>query len=76
MSWVSLPSRYRYARESPAWHRNILPERTRAHTAVVPIPARDSSCIAFWNTKRLALSSVFFRKVSSSPGRHLEVYCS
>ena len=33
-------------------------------------------CIAFWNTKRLALSSVFFRNVSSSPGRHLEAYCS
>ena len=48
-----------------------LPERTSAHTAVVPIPARDSSRMDFWNTKRLALTSVRLRKSSSSPGRHL-----
>ena len=46
VSCSSLPSRMRYARESPTWPMRTVPSSTSAAVIVVPIPDRASSVAA------------------------------
>ena len=43
VSWSTLRSRIRYARESPTWPIETMPFSNRATVIVVPIPAAPES---------------------------------